>query len=272
MVRNLFITNSHFQMRMNEAVRSTTSCQCDALLADIRHQMIILSKSLPLTFTSDFITNYAAIPVNKHINVCEAYNRNWIHYAVKRSDTLERISIHFKVNSGEIRTWNNLRSTFIHEGQLLKILPHVFEVVLRLDYREKYDDLLYPDIVQTIQRQNRRIRHFRTVWGRKMYSQPPEDTFLWTNRMTEQNDPWIKCEVKAIIGTHAGAPRDVFDRNASLDAHIGLYEYDLNLNHTKPEYRFTILDPGLAILVGEQIKITLSRKFMVESIKDEGLL
>ena len=48
-------------------------------------------------------------------------NKNFFEHTVKKGETLFRISLNFNVAVSELWTWNNLTSTIVKEGTVLKI-------------------------------------------------------------------------------------------------------------------------------------------------------
>jgi LysM repeat protein len=48
-------------------------------------------------------------------------NKNFFEHTVKKGETLFRISLNFNVTVSELWTWNNLTSTIVKEGKVLKI-------------------------------------------------------------------------------------------------------------------------------------------------------
>lgn len=70
--------------------------------------------------TGKSLTVYSQEPESFGDNTSKS-NANIINYTIKKGDTIGEIAEKFKVNTSEIKNWNNLRSNSIVAGKSLKI-------------------------------------------------------------------------------------------------------------------------------------------------------
>lgn len=130
-----------------------------------------------------------------------------IYHKVRKGETLTRISTKYKVTNKQVMQWNNLRSTRVPVGKLLKIIPTEKESADILNQAvtesntqntttsDSIIGLIYYDSLVTVYHLVQRNESLDVI--AKIYNVKPDDIKTWNNL----KDNWLNIDQKLLILT-----------------------------------------------------------------------